>query len=159
MERLTTKSVLGGWTLRVPRQEAIDRLAAYEDAGLEPEEVAEYKRLCDSYVQAGLDAKFIQFCIDATKSGLTIGGLRELAQAEKDGRLVVLPETSVLDRKSFVDGLRDYFQEASYCDISTGIFGMSEGEKKLASALMNTLTREEAEAALKKREEADNEAD
>lgn len=43
MERLTTRSVLGGWTLKVPRQEAVDRLAAYEDTGLEPEEVAELK--------------------------------------------------------------------------------------------------------------------
>lgn len=39
MERLTTRSILGGWTLKVPRQEAVDRLAAYEDTGLEPEEI------------------------------------------------------------------------------------------------------------------------
>lgn len=32
MERLTVKSILGGWTLRVPRQEAVNKLAAYEDA-------------------------------------------------------------------------------------------------------------------------------
>lgn len=38
MERLTVKSIMGGWTLKVPRKEAVDRLAAYEDTGLEPEE-------------------------------------------------------------------------------------------------------------------------
>lgn len=31
MERLTVKSILGGMTIQVPRQEAVNRLAAYED--------------------------------------------------------------------------------------------------------------------------------
>ena len=162
MERLTYEKSRSRWnegrcptkyTSRYTFQEVVARLAAYEDTGLEPEGVEAQSialAQCKPYVDA--------ICDEHGKMLINPIRLAELAQAEKDGRLVVLPETSALDRKSFVDGLRDYFQEASYCDISTGIFGMSEGEKKLASALMNTLTREEAEAALKKRE-ADNEAD
>ena len=56
----------------------IDRLAAYEDTGLTPEEAAEYQHLCETYVEAGLDSKFVQACIDATKRGVTIGQILEL---------------------------------------------------------------------------------
>lgn len=56
-----------------------DRLAAYEDTGLEPED---YKRIF--YEDAIL--KLASQCL-----GLTPARLRELAQAERDGRLVVLP--------------------------------------------------------------------
>ena len=71
-------------------------LGAYEDTGLEPEEVSEYQHLCDSYAETGLDSKFVQFCIDATQNGLSMNRIRELAQAEKDGRLVVLPPNDPL---------------------------------------------------------------
>ena len=74
----------------------IDRLAAYEETGLEPEEMSEYQHLCDSYAETGLDSKFVQFCIDATQNGLSMNRIRELAQAEKDGRLVVLPPNDPL---------------------------------------------------------------
>ena len=124
------------------------RLAAYEDAGLTPEEIEKAKD--------GVDLKFALWISKAW--GLADGRLHEILTAEKDGRLVVLPDVKERDRKSFVDGLQDYFREASFCDRSVGIFGMSEGEKELAFALMTALTREEAETALKKRE-ADNEAD
>lgn len=76
---------------------AWERLAAYEDTGLEPEEVSEYQHLCDSYAETGLDSKFVQFCIDATQNGLSMNRIRELAQAEKDGRLVVLPDAKYTD--------------------------------------------------------------
>lgn len=63
MNRLTIRKSDGAWDVPlrnddgayIPSQEIIDRLAAYEDTGLEPEECAKY------------------------------------AQAEKEGRLVVLP--------------------------------------------------------------------
>lgn len=64
MNRLTTRNSDGAWDVPIrndddgayiPSQEIIDRLAAYEDSGLEPEQCAKY------------------------------------AQAEKEGRLVVLP--------------------------------------------------------------------
>lgn len=70
MERLTTRSILGGWTLKVPRQEAVDRLAAYEDTGMEPEEIKAVSKALD---------------------GIPFGRFREIVEAERDGRLVVLP--------------------------------------------------------------------
>ncbi len=87
---------LGGCTggCIVPKLYA--HLGAYEDTGLEPEEVSEYQHLCDSYAETGLDSKFVQFCIDATQNGLSMNRIRELAQAEKDGRLVVLPPNDPL---------------------------------------------------------------
>lgn len=99
MER-KTKKVDGVWTAPckygkfsypVISQETIDRLAAYEDTGLEPEEVAAFDRLVALYVEAGLDKNFVLACIEATKAGMTIDRLRELAEADREGRCVVLP--------------------------------------------------------------------
>lgn len=53
----------------------IDRLAAYEDTGLEPEICAAYKKFEDSLVA----------------SGIPFSRIIELAQADKEGRCVVLP--------------------------------------------------------------------
>lgn len=89
----------------------IDRLAAYEDTELTPEEVSEYRHLCDSYVEAGLDAKFVQFCIDATQNGLSMNHICELAQAEKDGRLMVLPPNDPLT----LEQLREMDGEPVFC--------------------------------------------
>ena len=55
-----------------------DRLAAYENTGLEPEEI-------DELVEGWND-----FCTVLGECG-GIDALRELAEANKDGRLVVLP--------------------------------------------------------------------
>lgn len=113
--------------------EVFDRLAAYEDTGLEPEEVLTAKE----------NAK-VACALNLLKEYQSVGSVehfREFSQAERDGRLVVLPEAPERDRKSFINGLQDYFQDASFCDPSTGILGMSEGEKGLAVALMNALTR------------------
>lgn len=59
-----------------------DRLAAYEDTGLEPEEIAE---LCTDDVK-----EIAKMFVETIKNG-EIDRLIELLQAEKDGRLVVLP--------------------------------------------------------------------
>lgn len=60
-----------------------DRLAAYEDSLLEPEEVSalikDWLRLCTTIRECG-----------------GIDRLRELAEADKDGRLVVLPSNKAL---------------------------------------------------------------
>ena len=56
--------------------ELIDRLAAYEDTGLEPEKVAFLKDIVEDAF--------------SDKPDFT-NHLRDLIQAEKDGRLVVLP--------------------------------------------------------------------
>lgn len=81
MKRLTKYERLGGHIRAIPTGDvnrAMIRLAAYEDVGLSPGEVA------------SLWAEW-----DAMMSVLnSIGGydrLRELAEADKEGRLVVLP--------------------------------------------------------------------
>ena len=59
-----------------------DRLSAYEDTGLEPESVEALK--------LSMMGKAISEITEF--DGLPIGRLRELAEADKDGRLVVMPE-------------------------------------------------------------------
>ena len=58
----------------------VERLAAYEDTGLEPGICAEYKKFEDEIVA----------------SGKTFNHLIELLRAEKEGRVVVLPVRPVL---------------------------------------------------------------
>ena len=58
-----------------------DRIAAYEDTGLTPERCAEFAR-------ADAEGRYIVMR-DAEQEG--VARLRELAEADKDGRLVVLP--------------------------------------------------------------------
>lgn len=69
----------------------------------------------------------------------SIDHLQELAQAEKGGRLVVLPEVWKDDLDAFKDGLEDYFKDAADYAPDVGIFGMRDGETKLANALMEAL--------------------
>ena len=59
----------------------VERLAAYEGTGLEPESCAEF-------AQADAEGRYIVMR-DAEQEG--VARLRELAKADKDGRLVVLP--------------------------------------------------------------------
>lgn len=75
----------GKWRLKIGDTEYsgdwVDRLAAYEETGLEPEAV-EHLKLA-SMGKAIAEIKEFE--------GVPIDRLRELAQAEKKGRLVVLP--------------------------------------------------------------------
>lgn len=79
------------------RQNAIERLAAYEDTGLTPESCAEFAR-------ADAEGRYIVMR-DAEQEG--VARLRELAKADKAGRVVVLPHEnrewkkalSILDKK------------------------------------------------------------
>ena len=63
------------------------RLAAYEETGLEPEEVSDFDRLVKLYLEAGLDKQFVLACIEATKAGMTVDRLRELAKADREGKI------------------------------------------------------------------------
>lgn len=63
------------------RNRLLDRLAEYEDTGLTPERCAEFAR-------ADAEGRYIVMR-DAEQEG--VARLRELAEADKDGRLVVLP--------------------------------------------------------------------
>ena len=114
MERLTYDFALGGnhcWQVKgadnlecrevcerqgdagcktCPIAKAFDRLAAYEDTSLEPEEVSDFDRLVKLYLEAGLDKQFVLACIEATKAGMTVDRLRELAQADREGRVEII---------------------------------------------------------------------
>ena len=57
------------------RNRLLDRLVEYEDTGLTPEDCAEYRKFEDEIIA----------------SGKTFGRLAELLNADKDGRVVVLP--------------------------------------------------------------------
>ena len=58
-----------------------DRLAAYEDTGLEPEEIAKIREdVGNGYMKS-----------TARRYGISVDRLRELAQADREGRCVVLP--------------------------------------------------------------------
>lgn len=79
MERLTKYEVVGGYVHAVPTgdvDQAMMRLAAYEDIGLEPEQCETAKTIIES-----------AFSDDTSKAER----IRELLKADKDGRLAVLP--------------------------------------------------------------------
>lgn len=93
-----------------------NRLAAYEDTGLEPREVSaivkEWSDLCTVIGECG-----------------GIDRLRELAEADKDGRLVMLPFTSgrTLLCKENIDSLRlmkDVELAIRYCSSCGIVFYM-----------------------------------
>lgn len=92
MDRLTRKingryGVVPGYELDTLHgaKEVVTRLAAYEDTGLEPEEIEEAMSDCAETVAAN------QFAIKDINEMGGIDHLRKLVQAEEDGRLVVLP--------------------------------------------------------------------
>jgi hypothetical protein len=60
-------------------QKYYDRLAAYEDSGLSPEEVVKIKKCLDMWVEI------------CKKNNVSIVQFKKWAEAEQDGRLLVLP--------------------------------------------------------------------
>ena len=75
-----------------PIDEAIYKLAAYEDSGLSPKQVMSMS--IDFAERAMSDAVVYQnmeMLQEYTDTGLTPAEVAELAQAKKDGRLIVLP--------------------------------------------------------------------
>ena len=104
MERLTDKReadarreeyerrLANGYPRNIPEERFL-RLAAYEDTGLEPESVEALKL----FMMGKEISEITEF------DGLPIDRLRELAEADKDGRLVV-PPCKVGDRLYEVTG-------------------------------------------------------
>lgn len=94
----------------------VERLAAYEDTGLEPEEVT------------ALQKDWSDLCTIVGERG-GIDRLRELAKADKDGRLVVLPFTSgrTLLCKENIDSprlMKDVELAIRYCSSCGIVFHM-----------------------------------
>lgn len=116
------------------RGDDVDRLAAYEDTGLEPEEIGALKSREKGLVEL----------LNGVSCGcaVTYTRLRELAQADREGQCVVLPckiGSTVYSHARRLDGT-DYVQETEFWwsdipEIGKTVF----------------LTREEAEDALSER--------
>ncbi len=89
MERLTYwNEEYGCWSYHGPSGEAAKRLAAYEDTGLEPEEIT---RILDAYGRRMTLRTENAQRLEIVK-GIQTDRLRELVQAHKENR--VLPEGS-----------------------------------------------------------------
>ena len=135
MERLTYRDKdgmammkeRGGW-----KSGGIDRLAAYEDSGLEPEDLK----------KAFNETAILKLAAQALST--TPDHLRDLLQAEQDGRLVMLP-CKVGDTVYQIDAERVYESEVKWIifDCDDIVFD----ERAIGGSIF--LTREEAEAALK----------
>ena len=141
MERLTYwNEEYGCWSYHCGSGEAANRLAAYEDTGLEPEEVStlvkDWSDLCTIVGECG-----------------GISRVKELAEADKDGRLVVRPckvgdtlfrvfAGEILEHK--VRNMR-YLAIQERWDIDTTPF-CSYVESSIGKTIF--LTREEAKTAL-----------
>ena len=121
-----------------------ERLAAYEDTGLTPERCAEFAR-------AYAEGRYIVMR-DAAQAG--VARLRELAEADKDGRLVVLPckvgatvyghsKAEVSEYKVAVISLATYNWYLR-CQNHNSDFWVTDAD----IGKIVFLTREEAEAAL-----------
>ena len=85
MERLTKYESICGHAHAVPATSDMDivmmRLAAYEDSGLTPEEIT----------KIGMETEAGGVRAIARMYGVNINRLRELAEADRDERVVVLP--------------------------------------------------------------------
>ena len=103
MERMTKKEQLAGRTVNyigeddcfdvwsVPKKfmgNAVDRLAAYEDTGVEPEEIA---RILDAYGR-GMTLRTENAQRLEIVKGIQTDRLRELAQANREGRVKIEPK-------------------------------------------------------------------
>lgn len=110
-------------------KKGLERLAAYEDTGLEPEDL---KKAFNEEVILKLAAQ----CLDTTPDHL-----RELLQAEKDGRLIVLPVA--LNEEIWVTAPH---LPAPYRTIYVNADGILRDVER---GYVFYKTREEAEAALK----------
>ena len=121
-----------------------DRLAAYEDTGLEPEEIVKIREDVENgYMKS-----------TARRYGVPVDRLRELAQADREGRCVVLPckigDTVYSIRHERVPD--DDYRMSFHIEmrIVSQKFGLIHADCIGKSVF---LTREEAEAALKVREQ------
>lgn len=138
------------------RKKILNRLAAYEDTGLMPEEI---ERIVDAYGRGHTLRTESAERLEIVRE-IKTGRLRELVQAEHDGRLVVLPSKTVweLTMDAGPDcGLKcpvDAYDEALGCDLCSKAKPFAyerpctqERLKGLGKTVF--LTREEAEATMK----------
>lgn len=118
----------------LPLIDCANRCAAYEDTGLEPEEI---NALCEMDRRA----KMAEMLRIEESAGVSIDRLAELAQADRDGRCVVLPAGGFSDQ----DG-----ENALKSAMNTCFYHNNPATRFIADAVAEKLVR--AEAALKERE-------
>lgn len=133
------------------RNRLLDRLVEYEDTGLEPEEVLPKDKADEIALKLIRLADLESLC--------SYTRLRELTEADKDGRLVVLPCKVGDTVWAILDGAK-YARECKVDFVNIGSFGttivfvVKDGLREqygvTAAAFGKTvfLTREEAEKAL-----------
>ena len=132
------------------QKEVWKRLKAYEDTGLTPERCAEFAR-------ADAEGRYIVMR-DAEQAG--VARLRELAEADKDGRVVVLP-CKVGDTvwRIVRDGephiTRDEVRDMYFADDMTPCVELVGGRVTFTEKFGKTvfLSREEAEKSLQEMED------
>lgn len=146
MERLTRRLADGRACFKPhlyghTNKEVCDRLAAYEDTGLEPEEIR-------NQLESMLDAVALYF-------ETTPDRLRELAQADRLlGKKVYEP-----NKRGFVSTYEVISVHISYCSVLVGwnlidgIYSNLNGFEISALGKSVFLTRKEAEAALRREQE------
>ena len=102
MERLTVKTgvyqngkheIIAGMKCGVEFKDIFDRLAAYEDTGLEPETIEEIYKEWSYYLNFVGKRNTIEDAVDDIydEGKVDYDRLHELAQADREGRCVVLP--------------------------------------------------------------------
>ena len=147
MERLTYwNEEYGCWSYHCGSGEAANRLAAYEDTRLMPKNVEALKLSA----MGKAIAEITEF------DGLPIDRLRELAEADKDGRVVVLPckvgdTVYVLYGKGYIPYIVDRFHILANKDVQARMRHFTIGTLWLSSSAFGKtvfLTREEAEKAV-----------
>lgn len=130
-----------------------ERLAAYEDSGLTPKEV---KRMSNILMDVGID---YNCSWEYVKNWLLDDRLRELAEADKDGRVVVLPckvgqrVFALLDTDKHISECKVkqivLGDEIGFVDLEpVGARGREYGVSIKGFGKTVFLTREEAEKAL-----------
>lgn len=159
MERLTNKReadaqrkayetrMKQGYPRNIPEERFL-RLAAYEDTGLEPEEIA---RILDAYGR-GMTLRTENAQRLGIVKDIQTDRLRELAEADREGRCVVLD----MPRKPLVWGDDD--QDTCLCpDCGKDLMGIPYGERMVLQCpecgqyldATKAITRAEAEEALR----------
>ena len=138
MERLTYRDKDGFPMMKKRggfKQGGVERLAAYEDTGRTPEEVTALGNLFDYVLE---ESKTL------TGQLALLNRIRELAEADKDGRLVVLP-CKVGTATYYIHYPIAVYPDESEPEIKRGIFTLCDLDRVGHSVF---LTREEAEKAL-----------
>lgn len=152
----------GKWRLKIGDTEysgkAVDRLAAYEDTGLEPEEIEQLKG-------EAFGLRVDKQELEQYRALGPIDRLRELAQADREGRCVVLP-VKLHDKLYYVD--KEQVRETEVESIhnwTSGRWKLSTHTDRQSTYWIGYevdfdgigktvfLTREEAEAALRREQE------